>query len=326
MKPKIVVTQPVHADVLHKLETVGDVVMNPGPEPWSMQELCKHLAGADALMAFMPDRIDADVLRQAPRLKTIACALKGYDNFDLKACDDAGVAISFVPDLLTEPTAELAIGLAIAAARHVVPGDRLVHSGQYAGWRPVLYGMGLDQSTAAVVGLGAVGRAIVDRLSGFGCAEILGVDPQNQHPSATSVSLTEAVRRADYLLLAVPLTPQTQHLLDEVLLTQVKPGVVIVNIGRGSIISEAAVAKGLAQGLIGAYAADVYEMEDWLLPDRPHSIDAGLLTSEKTVLTPHIGSAVARVRLGIEHRAADNLIQVLSGHVPRDVLCAGAYA
>ncbi len=324
MKPKIVVTQPIHADVLHKLETVGDVVMNPGPEPWNTHELYMHLAVADALMAFMPDRIDADVLRQAPRLKTIACALKGYDNFDLKACDKAGVAISFVPDLLTEPTAELAIGLAIAAARHVVPGDRIVHAGQYAGWRPVLYGTGLHQSIVAVVGLGAVGRAIVDRLSGFGCAEILGVDPQNRDPRTTPVSLPEAVRRADYLLLAVPLTPHTQHLLDEALLTQVKPGVVIVNIGRGSVISEAAVAKGLAQGLIGAYAADVYEMEDWLLPNRPRSIDAGLLASERTVLTPHIGSAVARVRLAIEHRAADNLLQVLAGHVPKDVLYAVA--
>lgn len=322
MKPKIVVTQPIHADVLHKLETAGDVVMNPGPEPWGTQVLHKHLAEADALMAFMPDRIDADVLRQAPRLKTIACALKGYDNFDLKACHQAGVAISFVPDLLTEPTAELAIGLAIAAARHIVPGDHIVHKGQYAGWRPILYGTGLHQSIAAVVGLGAVGRAIVDRLWGFGCAEILGVDPHNRDPRSTPVDLPEAVRRADYLLLAVPLTPHTRYLLDEVLLTQVKPGVVIVNIGRGSVISETAVAKGLAEGLIGAYAADVYEMEDWLLPDRPRSIDAGLLRSERTLLTPHIGSAVAKVRLAIEHRAADNLIQVLAGQAPKDALCA----
>jgi phosphonate dehydrogenase len=322
MKPKIVITQPIHADVLHKLETVGDVVMNPGPAPWDTQTLYTHLAEADALMAFMPDRIDADALRHAPKLKTVACALKGYDNFDLTACDRAGVTLSFVPDLLTEPTAELAIGLAITAARHVVPGDRLVHSGAYEGWRPILYGTGLHQSVVAVVGLGAVGRAIVDRLSGFGCAEILGVDPENGDPRTTPVSLPEAVKRADYILLAVPLTPHTRYLLGEDLLSQAKPGVVIVNIGRGSVLSEAAIAKGLAQGLIGAYAADVYEMEDWLLPDRPPSIDAGLLTSDRTVLTPHIGSAVARVRLAIEHRAADNLMQALSGHVPRDVLCA----
>lgn len=316
------VTQPIHTDVLEKLQAVGQVVMNPGPEPWSAEEFCQHLTEADAMMAFMPDRIDAELLRQAPRLKTIACALKGYDNFDLNACHDAGVVVSFVPDLLTEPTAELAVALALSAARNVVTGDRLMRTGKYAGWRPILYGTGLHESVVAVVGLGAVGRAIVQRLSGFGCKEILGVDPVNQDARTTPVSLEEAVQRADYLLLAVPLTPSTRYMFNEHLLSKLKPGVIIVNVGRGSVINEAAVAKGLADGRIGAYAADVYEMEDWLLPDRPQQIHAGLLESDRTILTPHIGSAVARVRRAIEHRAADNLIQALAGEVPRDVVQA----
>ena len=324
MKANIVVTQPIHDDVLHKLQAVGNVIMNPGPEPWTTGALYEHIAEADAVMAFMPDRIDADVLRHAPRLKTVACALKGYDDFDLQACAKAGVTVTFVPDLLTEPTAELAVGLAIAAARHVVPGDRIVQAGNYAGWRPILYGTGLHQSVAAVVGLGAVGRAIVDRLSGFGCAQILGVDPNQRYSRTTSVSLPDAVRCADYLFLAVPLTAHTRYMLDGDLLSQAKPGVVIVNIGRGSVISETAVARGLEQGLIGAYAADVYEMEDWLLADRPRSIHPDLLASDRTVLTPHIGSAVARVRQAIEQRAADNLIQALSGQVPKDVVSAPA--
>lgn len=320
MTPKIMISQPVHADVLQKLQAIGHVTMNPGPEPWSAQEYRHHLADADALMAFMPDRVDAELLQQAPRLKTIACALKGYDNFDLNACHDAGVVVSFVPDLLTEPTAELAVGLAISAARNVVAGDRLMRAQPFAGWRPILYGTGLHQSVAAVVGLGAVGQAIVQRLCGFGCAEILGVDPEHHDPRTTPVTLSEAIRRADYVLLAVPLTPSTRYMLDERLLKQVKPGVVIVNVGRGSVINEAAVAQGLADGRIAAYAADVFEMEDWLLPDRPRSVHPGLLESDKTVLTPHIGSAVARVRRAIEHRAADNLIQVLAGGVPADVV------
>ena len=322
MEPNIVVTQPVHAEVLHKLKCFGNVVMNPGPEPWTAPQLCERLVDADALMAFMPDRIDAEILRHAPKLKTVACALKGYDNFDLKACEKAGVVISFVPDLLTEPTAELAIGLAIAAARNIVPGNRIVQSGKYAGWRPILYGVGLHQSVVAVIGLGAVGKAIVDRLAGFGCAEILGVDPLHRDSRTTATTLLDAVKRADYLLLAVPLTPDSRHVLDSTMLKQAKPGVVIVNIGRGSVVSERAVAHGLEEGRIGAYAADVYEMEDWLLPDRPGAIDPRLLGAERTVLTPHIGSAVAKVRLAIEHRAADNLIQVLNGETPEDVLRA----
>ena len=158
---KIVVTQPVHPEVLARLQTHGRVVMNPGPEPWGQELLHQHLADADALMAFMPDRVDAHTLRHAPRLRTVACALKGQDNFDLVACARAGVQVSFVPDLLTAPTAELALGLAIAAARHVLEGDRRVRELGYHGWRPTLYGSGLNGATVAVVGLGAVGRAIV---------------------------------------------------------------------------------------------------------------------------------------------------------------------
>ena len=321
MSKKIVVTQPIHAEVLHLLQSVGEVVMNPGPEPWSQAELYQHLLEAEAMMAFMPDRVDAEVLRHAPWLRTIACALKGYDNFDLQACDDAGVVVSFVPDLLTEPTAELAIGLAISAARNIRQGDGFVRTGQYEGWRPVLYGTGLHQSVVAVVGLGAVGRAIVDRLQGFGCARILGVDPVNHDSRVVLTDLPTAISQADYLILAVPLTGDSRYLIDDDILGNVKSGQIMVNIGRGSVVNEAAVARALQKGRLGAYAADVYEMEDWLLADRPQYIHPSLLVSEKTVLTPHIGSAVARVRLAIERRAADNLIQVLSGHMPADVVC-----
>jgi len=320
MTKKIVVTQPIHAEVLHMLQSVGNVVMNPGPAPWSQAELYQHLSDAEALMAFMPDRVDAGLLRNAPHLKTIACALKGYDNFDLQACDEADVIVSFVPDLLTEPTAELAIGLAIAAARNVRLGDNLVRTGQYEGWRPALYGTGLHQSVVAVVGLGAVGRAIVERLSGFGCARILGVDPVNHNTRVVLTDLLTAISQADYLFLAVPLTESSRYLIDDDMLAHAKPGQILVNIGRGSVVSEAAVARALQRGQLGAYAADVYEMEDWLLTDRPHNINPALLAAENTVLTPHIGSAVARVRLAIERRTANNLIQVLSGKMPTDVV------
>lgn len=316
---KIVVTQPVHADVLERLQTAGEVVMNPGPEPWSDAELAVHLADADAMMAFMPDRVDQAVLLNAPRLKTIACALKGYDNFDLGACAAAGVSVSFVPDLLTEPTAELAIGLAIAAARHVLPGDASVRAG-YAGWRPTFYGTGLHGSVVSVVGLGAVGRAIVDRLTGFGCAELLGVDPHGHDDRLIPVGLGEALSRSDYVLLAVPLLGATRHLVNAAALESARRGLVLVNVGRGSVVDEAAVVRALDDGRLGAYAADVYEMEDWLLPDRPRQIHPALLRHPSTVLTPHLGSAVRRVRQAIERRAADNLLRALRGDRPADLV------
>ena len=310
--PKIVVTQPVHAEVLAKLQAHGRVVMNPGPEPWSDDVLMAHLQEAEGLLAFMPDRVDRRTLEQAPMLRTVACALKGHDNFDLRACAEAGVSVSFVRDLLTEPTAELAIGLAIAAARHVLAGDRAVRRG-YAGWRPTLYGTGLHQSIVAVVGLGPVGRAIVDRLVGFGCAGLLGVDPRVRDPRVQPVDLDSALQRADYLIMALPLLAQTRHLISDRALARARPGQILVNIGRGSVVDEAAVARALESGRLGAYAADVYEMEDWLLPDRPTEVHPALLRSDRTVFTPHIGSAVQQVRLAIEHRAADNLLQALRG-------------
>ncbi|MDR7151142.1 phosphonate dehydrogenase [Hydrogenophaga palleronii] len=318
MKHKIVVTQPIHEAVLARLQSAGKVVMNPGPEPWSEEVLYQHLKDADAMMAFMPDRVDQRTLLNAPRLKTIACALKGYDNFDLKACAQAGVSVSFVPDLLTEPTAELAIGLAIAAARHVLAGDANVRRG-YAGWRPQLYGTGLHGSVVSVVGLGAVGRAIVDRLIGFGCAQLLGVDPHGEDERLTMVSLGEALSKSDYVILAVPLLDMTRHLINEAMLEGVRPGQVLVNIGRGSVVDEAAVAQALQDGRLGAYAADVYEMEDWLLADRPREIHPELLEHPATVLTPHIGSAVKKVRQAIEMRAAENLLQALEGCDPQDL-------
>lgn len=319
--PKIVVTQPVHAEVLQTLQAAGEVVMNPGPEPWSDAERQRHLVDAEAMMAFMTDRVDQETLLNAPRLRTIACALKGYDNFDLAACAAAGVSVSFVPDLLTEPTAELAVGLAIAAARHVLPGDAAVRAG-YAGWRPTLYGTGLHGSVVAVVGLGAVGRAIVDRLMGFGCAELLGVDPQRDDARVRRVQIEEAMARSDYLLLAAPLTASTRHLIDAAALARARPGLILVNIGRGSVVDEAAVVRALDDARLGAYAADVYEMEDWLLPDRPRQVNAGLVRHPRTVLTPHIGSAVQRVRLAIEMRAADNLIRSLQGESLTDFAIA----
>lgn len=323
-RPRIVVSQPLHGEVLARLQAAGEVVMNPGPEPWPEATLAGHLREADAWMAFMTDRVDAPVLQQAPRLRVVACALKGYDNFDLAACARAGVQLSFVPDLLTEPTAELAVGLAIAVARHLREGDRRVRAG-YAGWRPALYGTGLHGATVAVVGLGAVGRAIVDRLQGFGCAALLGVDPVQSDTRVRPVSLDEAAMQAHYLLLAAPLTAQTLHLVDARLLARARVGQVLVNVGRGSVVDEAAVAQALQAGRLGAYAADVFEMEDWNRPDRPRQIHPALLQHPATLFTPHLGSAVQRVRLAIEMRAADNLLAQLRGlPVPDLALAVGA--
>src|SRR5215510_8227671 len=225
----------------------------------------------------MTDHVDVDFVVACPRVKVIACALKGVDNFDVEACTAAGVWVTVAPDLLTNPTAELAVALALGLGRKLREGDALVRSGTFRGWRPVLYGKGLDQSVVGIVGMGAVGRAIAARFSGFGC-RILGVDPAHDAPDGvTAADLDVALTTSDYLILAVPLTPSTFHLIGREALKRMKPGALLINIGRGSVVDEAAVADALAAESIGGYAADVFEMEDGALDSRPRAIDPRLL-------------------------------------------------
>ena len=318
--PKIVVTTPIHKDVMARLKAVGRIEMNTAIEPWSPQELREHVVDADAMMAFMTDCVDADLLENAPRLRIIACALKGYDNFDIRACTEAGVWVSIVPDLLTEPTAELALGLAIALARNVRPGDALVRSGQFNGWRPSLYGTGLAGAKIAVVGQGQVGRAISQRLAGFGCARVIGVDPMQQLLGEDTLFLDEALAQADFVFLATPLTDTSLHLLNADTLKYCQCEPFVINVGRGSVVDEEAIADALESGLLAGYAADVFACEDWVLQDRPANVSERLRNSAKTLLTPHLGSAVHAVRIAIEHRAADNLIAVLQGGKPADAI------
>jgi phosphonate dehydrogenase len=315
--PRIAISNWVHDAVNARLRSIGEVDANGSRTPWSAAELAAHAAEADALLAFMPDRVDAPFLKACPRLKVVACALKGFDNFDVEACTDAGVWVTIAPDLLTNPTAELAVGLAIALARRLREGDALMRAGTFNGWRPVCYGKGLDQSVVGIVGMGAVGRAIAARLAGFGC-RILGVDPGRNVPDGVIAADRDvALTASDYLILAVPLTASTFHLIGREALKRLKPGALMINIGRGSVVDEAAVADALDAGALSGYAADVFEMEDWALDSRPRAIDARLLAHPATVFTPHLGSAVDRVRLEIAMQAADDIAAVLTGRRPR---------
>ncbi len=259
-------------------------------------------------------------LAGCPRLKIVACALKGFDNFDVEACTAAGVWVTIVPDLLTAPTAELAVGLAIALGRHIRSGDAVVRSGAFDGWRPILYGSGLDGATVAIVGMGAVGRAIATRLAGFGC-RMLGVDPHAAMPSDVAhADLAGALAAADYLFLAAPLTRTSLHLIDRDALARMQPHALLINVGRGSVVDERAVADALATDRLGGYAADVFELEDWARPDRPRAIEPRLLTHPRTLFTPHLGSAVDQVRRDIALRAADSIAEALAGGRPRDAI------
>src|SRR5258705_1005387 len=326
MKPRVTITHLVHDEVTQLLSRTCTVVNNDSRATWSRWELVEKAKQADALMVFMPDVIDEEFLRHSTRLKVVAAALKGFDNFDVEALSRRGIWFTVVPDLLTVPTAELAITLLLGLTRRVLEGDSFVRSGNFTGWRPELYGAGLTGRTLGIVGMGAVGRMIAHRLLGFE-VKIVYHDARRFNPidehghGPTSVSFQELLTQSDFVILAVPLQENTFHLINEDMLALMKPGGYLVNIGRGSVVDEHAVARALGSGRLAGYAADVFEIEDLQRPDRPRSIPKALLENPRqTLFTPHLGSAVDNVRRKIELRAARNILQALRGEVPDDAV------
>ncbi|MFO7595390.1 MAG: phosphonate dehydrogenase [Desulfocurvibacter africanus] len=326
MKPRVVVTHWVHSEVIGYLEELCEVVPNETRQSLPREEILRRVGDADAVMVFMPDSVDEAFLEACPRLRIVGAALKGYDNFDVQACTKRGVWFTIVPDLLTVPTAELALGLMLGLGRNVLSGDRHVRSGRFQGWRPTLYGRGLAGSTVGLIGMGAVGKALARRLAGFEAA-LLYHDPvpltasEEQAVGARHASLDELLAASDYVLPLTPLTAETLHLIDVRALGRMKPGAVLVNVSRGSVVDEQAVAHALESGHLAGYAADVFEMEDWARLDRPQIIPEALLGDEqRTLFTPHLGSAVDNVRQAIAMQAAGNILQALRGERPQNAV------
>lgn len=319
---RIVVTNQIFAET-HKLLTANaEVIGNSAPEPWSHEMVRDRCRDADAVLVFMPDRIDAAFIAACPKLKVIGAALKGYDNIDSTAAERAGVWVTIVPDLLTVPTAELAIGLMLGLGRYVLAGDQRIRTSGFNGWRPTLYGSGLDGARVGIVGFGRVGQAIAERLIGFRC-RVCAYDtrpnsvPAHLEQAVDTVALNDLLAQSDYVVLALPLTEATQHIIDAGTLSRMKPGALLVNPARGSLVDERAVADALEAGRIAGYAADVFECEDWARADRPSGIDTRLAApGAPTLLTPHIGSAVTGVRRQIELAAAQSIIEALAGKQP----------
>lgn len=331
-KPRVVIGHRVFAETLDVLGPVADVIVPRDAESLEPQHLNSALASADAWMAFMPDSADARLLQTCPRLRLIAGALKGCDNFDVEACTRQGIWVSIVPDLLTAPTAELIVALMIGLGRHLIAGDQWIRSGEFCGWRPRFYGVGLAGAKVGYIGMGVIGQAVARRLAPFE-VEQRYFDPSSidseleRHIKLSRESRFESLLQwSDYVVLAAPLTPGTLHIIDSHALDVIRPGCLLVNAARGSLVDEAAVLAALQAGRLGGYAADVFEMEDWARADRPRHIAAGLRQHPATLFTPHIGSAVVDVRRAIELCAAHNIIDALQGRTPRNAVNPAARA
>lgn len=322
MQPKVVLTHWVHPEVVEFLGQYCEVIPNLTYETLPRGEIIRRSEDAQALMVFMPDSIDDDFLKACPDLRIVAAALKGYDNFDVDACMQRGVWFTVVPDLLTIPTAELTIGLLIGLSRKMPQGDRYVRSGAFKGWLPKFYGMGLKGSTIGIIGMGSVGQAVALRLSGFGARVIYNdiapiAKEREDALQAIYVSLEDLLKTSDCVVPLLPLKPATMYLINDKAMALMKPGSLLINACRGSVVDENAVVDALASGCLAGYAADVFEMEDWARADRARKIPQPLLDNvEQTFFTPHIGSAVDSVRREIAMEAAWNIIQALNSEKP----------
>jgi phosphonate dehydrogenase len=323
---QILVTHRIFPETRDILARVGRVTVPMRGDAFSAADIRRHARSATAMMAFMPDLVDDAFLARAPRLRIVAGALKGYDNFDVAACTRRGIWLTIVPDLLTVPAAELTVGLMIGLARRVAQGDRHVRGGHYKGWRPRLYGRGLAGETAGLVGMGAIGRAVAERLAAFDM-RLVYTDPSPIIQSAPRfhaerMPLEALLATADFVILGAPLVDETIHLIDEARLAQMKPGAFLINPSRGSLVDEIAVAAALDAGPLGGYAADAFEMEDWRRADRPRRIPGALRRHPRTLFTPHLGSAVVAARQEIERRAAENIVDYVDGRPPKDAVAA----
>lgn len=327
MNSKVIVTNWVHQEVRDYLSRHCTLVANMDRDtPFTRDRIVTEGADASAILAFMPDWVDDAMLAGMPELRIVACALKGYDNFDVDACTRRGVWVSIVPDLLTEPTAELTVGLMIGLGRNILNGDRSIRTHGYEGWRARFYGTGLSGSTVSLIGMGAVGRAVAQRLSGFG-ANLLYVDHRpldaesERQLKVTRTGIDDALSRSDFVVLLMPLCDETSAMFGAETIARMRPGSFLINPGRGSLVNEETVADAIASGHLAGYAADVFEMEDWARPDRPRTISRRLIDDpNRTCLTPHIGSAVDAVRLEIAMAAARNIVQALRGERPEGAI------
>ncbi|WP_423183810.1 2-hydroxyacid dehydrogenase [Arthrobacter sp. NyZ413] len=312
---KVVVTGRVPEAALEKLRAEHDVDAWTGSESISREELLARVAGADAVVSLLTERIDAELLDAAgPQLKVVANVAVGYDNIDVPACTQRGIIAANTPGVLTEATADIAFGLILMATRRLGEGERLIRSGQAWKWGMFfLLGSSLQGKTLGIVGMGGIGQATARRAKAFGMEIVYQsrseIDPGIAAELGTRrVELDELLAVSDVVSLHCPYGPATHHLIGAEQLAAMKDTAYLVNTARGPIIDEAALATALRENQIAGAGLDVFEKEPTVHP--------GLIDLENVTLVPHLGSATIETRTAMAMLAADNTLAVLNGNRP----------
>jgi gluconate 2-dehydrogenase len=309
MKPRLLITRQVFAEVLDRLTPYFEIESNQSDAEWSRAELLARVADKDALFVVTSDRVDADLLAAATKVRIVSTGSVGFNHIDLAACVARGVVVSNTPDVLNEATADMAWALLMAAARRVCESEHWLRAGQWKRWAfDQFLGADVWRSTLGIVGMGRIGSAIARRARGFEMRVLYSnrsPSPNERELAAERVDLDTLLGQADHVVLVVPYSPATHHLIGERELALMKPGSTLVNIARGGVVDDGALARALSMGRPAAAGLDVFENEP--------ALDQALLDLPNVALTPHIGSATRSSRVGMAMLAADNLVAFASG-------------
>ncbi len=322
-RPAIAIARAIFPQVIERLQTYFDVASNQQDNRMSGPELAAFSRGKTGLLCTGSERIDAALLAACPGLRICANMAVGYNNFDLDAMTAAQVLATNTPDVLTETTADFGFALLMAAARRVTESEHFLRAGQWSRWSYDMFaGQDIHGSTLGIIGMGRIGQGIARRGAlGFGMRVLYHnrsrLDPATESAcKADYVSKQALLQTSDHVVLVVPYSAASHHTIGAAELAMMKPTAVLVNIARGGIVDDAALAQALRERSIAAAGLDVFEGEPRVHPD--------LLALSNVVLTPHIASASVPTRLAMANLAADNLIDFLIRGQPRTALNARA--
>lgn len=309
---RLFISRPLPDPVIEAARAEFDVTLRASNAPLGMAEMTEALATHDIVMPTLGDRFQAPVFAAVPqpRARLLANFGVGYNHIDVAAARAAGIAVTNTPGAVTDATADIALMLMLMSARRAAEGERLVRSGQWEGWHPTqMLGLHLSGKTLGIVGMGRIGQAIARRAHhGFGMRVLYHSRSPRDLPDATAMpSLHALMAAADVVVIAVPATPQTHHLIGAAELAQMQPHAHLINIARGDIVDEAALIDALQARRIGGAGLDVYEFEP-VVPQALRDLDT-------VTLLPHLGTAALEVRTQMGFMALDNARAFKAGKV-----------
>ena len=324
-KPKILVTRAIFPDQLAHLEKAFEVRSNQADQVFTPAELQKELSSVVGALVTGSERIDASALLNAKDLKIAANISVAYNNFDVPAMSSAAVMATNTPDVLTDTTADFGFTLLMATARRITESEHWIRNGQWDKWSIVHNPLGMDlhHSTIGIIGMGRIGQGIAKRALGFGMKVIYHnrsrLSPEDEKAcGATYVSKEDLLRTADHVVLVLPYTAQNHHTIGAPEIALMKPTATLINIARGGIVDDSALAKALQAGKIFAAGLDVFEGEPQVHPE--------LLKCSNIVLAPHIASASEKTRRAMVDLAVENLRAALDGKRPPSLINAEVFS